>query len=165
MTIKKARKFIDNVEWVWAKSYQDTYPHYYTTRELVNDDKLFEEFLWYMRDKGIAKNFWSRQHIYCEIDGYEYWEMGRPIPSVQVINKAIINDSQKYRGRLVTPEMEAKLKDTLYNRELYLAKLLNKKIPTRKDLKQIEFLMDNKRRINGGGKNIIDNYKQTIRYE
>lgn len=165
MDVTEARQFIEQSEWIYAKSYSKTLPHYYTTRKKINNDKLFEDFLSYIRENGILKSFYSKQYIYLELDGYDYWEMGRPIKAVQVLNRAKIDINKKYR--ISEPEKidEIILKEKLLERENYLENLLNKKNKTEKDKKQINFLLDHKRRINGGGKNIIDHSNLKIKYE
>jgi hypothetical protein len=54
----------------------------------------FESFVALIRDEGVVKP-WPRDsttpryhHPYLEIDGWEYWSMGEPIPETTVINRA-----------------------------------------------------------------------------
>lgn len=164
MNKTEALNFVNNANWVYAKSYSKTFPHFYTTRDR-NDEKQFEEFLYYIRENSILKKFYSKEYLYLELDGYEYWEMGRPIKAVQVLNRAKINDDAKYRFPAPPKENEAILKEKLKIRDDYVDNLLSKKEKTEKDVLQLKFLLDNKRRIHGGGKNIIDNSKLKIRYE
>lgn len=91
--------------------------------------------------------------------------MGRPIPAVQVLNRAVINDYAKYRYPNPTPEQESILKNKLNEREIVLQELLGLTNPSVKDKEKITFLVDSERRIHGGGKNIIDHYTLPIRYE
>jgi len=164
MNLEEAKLFIDTEEWVVAKSYSKTFPHFYLQRKKCSNEKQYEDFLHLVRKEGIVKSFYSKQYIYLEIDGFEYWEMGRPINSVQVLNRATIDDSKQYRKVIVSEENKKLLIDKLNNREKYVSKLLNKKNPDQVDLDQIKFLMNNTRRIHGGGKNIIDSYKVKVKY-
>ncbi len=165
MTIKEAKKFLSEQNFTFAKSYEKTYPHYYLQRKKTSDEKKYEKFISLIRDKGEVYHFYSKQYIYLEIDGFIYWEMGRPIKCVQVLNKAakesLILNNQYKANEYISNELKTKLK----YRETYLDQLLNKNKKTIQEENQIRFLMNTQRRIHGGGKNIIDDYKKTIRYE
>ncbi len=164
MNLEQAKKFLANEDWVVAKSYSETYPHFYLQRKKCSNQEKYEDFLRLIRKEGVVKSFYSKQYIYMEIDGFEYWEMGRPINAVQVLNKAIIDDSKQYRKVIVSEENKQLLRDNLNLREKYITELLSKKNHNELELTQIEFLMNNTRRIHGGGKNIIDSYKIKLRY-
>lgn len=163
--IEWAKEWISQQEFVEAKSYSMTFPHFYTTRNRCNE-KEFEMFLDLIRYYGKLKSFFTKQYLYLEINGFEYWEMGRPIKAVQVLNKAKIDDTQSYRKTPIGINDELTLKNKLAEREVYLDFLLskNEKELNKTDLKSINFLMDTKRRIHGGGKNIIDHSSLKIKY-
>lgn len=164
MTLDEAKEWVDRQEFVYAKSYAQTLPHHYTTRDRC-DEKEFEQFLSLVRIHGKLKPFYKKQYLYLELGEYEYWEMGRPIKAVQVLNRAKIDDSAKYRSIKPSQYDESILKNKLNIRELYLNALLLKKTKTDVDERQIKFLLDNRRRIHGGGKNIIDHSNIEVRYE
>ena len=164
MNLNWAADWIKEQDFVYAKSYSKTFPHYYTTRNRC-DEFYFELFLKTIREYGNVKSFFSNQYVYLELDGFEYWEMGRPINCVQVLNKAPINDLAYYRKKRVSSEDEKILKAKLNMRECYIQELINKKDKTEKDHNQLEFLFNTTRRIHGGGKNIIDHSKIDVRYE
>lgn len=165
MTTQEARHFLSQQEFTFAKSYAKTFPHTYLQRKRCTDEIMFERFIQLIRDKGTVYTFFLKQYIYLEIDGYVYWEMGRPIKCVQVLNRAD-KKSLYLNGQKIAPEHQAsELKNKLAERERYLDKLLSKSPKTDNDIRQIEFLMNTERRIHGGGKNIIDNYQMDIRYE
>jgi hypothetical protein len=121
--------------------------------------------LWVIRDFGIVKSFYDKQYVYLELDGYEYWEMGRPIAAVQVLNRATINDEAKYRFPKPTPMQSNQLKATLLKREIEVRCLIEKQDKTQQEKSMLQFALNSERRIHGGGKNIIDNAKINIRYE
>lgn len=165
---EQAIYFLNKLPWKNAKSYEKTLPHWYTTRDRVNDNESFNSLLEFIRKHGSLKNFYRKQYLYLEVDNYEYWEMGRPILAVQVLNKALIDDSKPYRGtpnKSLLLKQEQELKQKLAKRELVLKQLLEVENPTPKQSQQIKFLMDTQRRIHGGGKNIIDHSSLNIRYE
>jgi hypothetical protein len=165
MTIQEARQLVDTIKWKYAKSYSKTFPHYYTKRSLLNNDQLYEDFIEHIRENSKLKTFYSKQYLYYELDGYEYWEMGRPKKAVQIINKAKINDNAKYRKYKIGSNDREILLSKLKQRDKYLETLLLKELKTAKDIIQIDFLLNSVRRIDGGGKNIIDHSKIEIRYE
>jgi hypothetical protein len=164
MTLNEAQDWIKKQTFVYAKSYAQTLPHYYTTRSRC-DEATFEEFLWVIRDFGIVKSFYDKQYVYLELNGYEYWEMGRPIAAVQVLNRATINDEAKYRFPKPTPMQSNQLKATLLKREIEVRCLIEKQDKTQQEKSMLQFALNSERRIHGGGKNIIDNAKINIRYE
>jgi hypothetical protein len=165
MNLEEAKIYVQTLKWVEAKSYSDTFPHKYTTRTRVDDEYKFEEFLWCIRDNGILKTFYTKQYIYLELDGYEYWEMGRPIKAVQVLNRAIINDAASYRNPKPSVTEQDRLKAMLNKRDCVLQTILNKQERTEQEQSIVTFLMNTERRIHGGGKNIIDHSNQKIKYE
>lgn len=162
----EALLFVDSIEWVNAKSYEATLPHVYTTRRRVGNDALFEAFLELIRGMGVVKSFYRKQYVYLELGEWEYWEMGRPIKAVEVINRALIYKSLLLHKSPVTPESAALLKDKLSQREDYVNALLA--IPedkrTDEQLRHLDFLMCSQRRIHGGGKNIIDHSSKALVY-
>ena len=164
MTIQEAREWVERQEWVYAKSYSDTFPHHYTTRSRCSDEKEFEAFFEVVREHGKVKTFMRKQYVYLEIGDYEYWEMGRPIKAVQVLNRAKINDAARYRFPMPKDGQESKLKATLAQRDAFLNTLLAKNVKTAKDDALVTALLCSKRRIHGGGKNIIDHSSITFNH-
>lgn len=165
MNIQEANHFLAQQDFVFAKSYSDSFPHCYLQRRKCTDESGFEDFIRLIRKEGTVYSFFKKQYVYLEIDGFVYWEMGRPIPCVQVLNKAPVESLAKNGQFKVDSDIAFILISKLNQREFYLQSLIDKEVKTDQDLRQIEFLMDTKRRIHGGGKNIIDNYKTEIVYE
>lgn len=88
--LERARAFIRNVAWIFAKTYAEKAPHEYTLRHRC-PDQLQEEFNWfvqYIRDNGYQEKFWKATYTYLNIDGLKYWTMGNPINETTVINRA-----------------------------------------------------------------------------
>lgn len=165
MNIREARCFLNEQEFIFAKSYSETFPHSYLQRRKATDESGFENFIRIIRSRGSVYSFFKKQYVYLEIDGFVYWEMGRPVPCVQVLNKAPFESLNVNKQTLVDTDVSFILLSKLNQREEYLSTLLKKELKTDQDLRQIDFLMDTRRRIHGGGKNIIDNYKTEIIYE
>jgi len=165
MKIDEAIIFLSDNEFTFAKSYEKSYPHYYLQKSKCSNKNKYEDFIKLIRENGKVYHFNNKQYIYLQIDEFIYWEMGRPIKCVEVINKADSKSLLKNNQYLANDEISNLLKSKLQEREIYLNNLLKKEIKTEKDKKQIEFLMNTERRIHGGGKNIIDNYKIEIIYE
>jgi len=159
MNTSEAREFVNNANWVYAKSYSETYPHEYTTRDRVGDDKLFEAFILFARENAILKNFYSKQYLYFELDGFEYWKIGRPTKAVVVLNRAPINDQKSYRGIAPEPEAKELLLKKLKARDEYLA-FLHSKNRSPLEAKQFEFLMNSERK----SPNILDHSQKELRY-
>ena len=100
-----ARAYIAKVRWQFAKT-MPQWPHEYTVREWRPDlEREFFEFVALIRRDGIVKP-WPPDvatpryhHTYLELDGWEYWTMGAPIPETTVINRAVLMQSEPPVGR------------------------------------------------------------------
>ena len=68
------KHFIEDVEWIWAKTYADTWPHHYIVKEKV-DESLFLKMVMHIREHGEWEYFYSAQLKYFEQDGMVYWTM------------------------------------------------------------------------------------------
>lgn len=145
LTLKAVNEFLKKAPWVYAKSYSESFPHFYTTRDRVKNDYLFESFIEFMRENAKIKSFYSKQYLYYENEDFEYWEMGRPKKAVQVINKAIIQDQKNYRY----PEPQKIDRDILLNRlkerDTYLNQLISLPDKTPVQDKELKFLMNGER--------------------
>jgi hypothetical protein len=94
LTTDDARGYIARVRWQFAKT-MPQWPHEYTVREWRPDlEPAFLEFAVLIRAEGVVKP-WPRDavhpryhHTYLELDGWEYWTMGSPLPETTVINRA-----------------------------------------------------------------------------
>ena len=105
-TIDDARAHIAKVRWQFAKT-MPQWPHEYTVRAWRPDlEQEFFEFVALIRRDGVVKP-WPRdaatpryRHTYFELDGWEYWTMGEPIPETTVINRALLTQSDQTSGSL-----------------------------------------------------------------
>lgn len=98
--IGDARTYIATVRWQFART-MPQWPHEYTVREWQPDlEQHFFEFVALIRTEGVIKP-WPADattpryhHAYLEIDGWDYWSMGAPIPETTVINRALITPDE-----------------------------------------------------------------------
>ena len=89
-----ARAYIAEVRWKFAGT-MPQWPHEYTVRDWRPDlDEDFARMVALIRREGVVKP-WPRDSTapryhfpYLEIDGWEYWSMGEPVPDTIVINRA-----------------------------------------------------------------------------
>jgi hypothetical protein len=63
-------------------------PHEYTLRAQVPDEALFERVVMHIREHGYPKIFNRRPYMYPDLDGWQYWTMGSPLPATILINLA-----------------------------------------------------------------------------
>jgi hypothetical protein len=97
-TVDDARAYIAKVRWQFAKTMPE-WPHEYTVHGRRPDlEREFFEFVALIRREGVVKP-WPPDvatpryhHTYLELDGWEYWSMGAPIPETTVINRALLSD-------------------------------------------------------------------------
>ena len=147
MNYKEVKRIIEAVEWTFAKTYADSYPHEYTLRERVGDDELFNDLIRFIRKEGKLKNFYERKIFYLEIDGREYWEMGRPTKAAKVLNRAGIDDNKEYRHKFPKPTEEER--EHIYNcfkqRDYYVDYLLAKEGLSAKEMIELKYLLNSTR--------------------
>ena len=104
LTTDDARAYIAEVRWQFAKT-MPQWPHEYTVREWRPDlEREFFEFVVLIRRDGIVKP-WPRDAAtpryrltYLELDGWEYWSMGAPVPETTVINRALVTQESTGEG-------------------------------------------------------------------
>jgi hypothetical protein len=108
-TADDARAYIARVRWEFAKT-MSQWPHEYTVRAWRSDlEREFVEFVVLIRRDGVVKA-WPPDavrpryhHAYLELDSWEYWTMGEPIPETTVINRALLmqepTDTSPLSGR------------------------------------------------------------------
>ncbi|MGZ5312422.1 MAG: hypothetical protein ACXWZW_04040 [Solirubrobacterales bacterium] len=93
-TTDAARAYIAKVRWQFART-MPQWPHEYTVRAWRPDlERDFCDLVVLIRREGVMKP-WPRDaatpryhHTYFEVDGWEYWTMGAPVPETTVINRA-----------------------------------------------------------------------------
>ena len=68
------RTFIEESNWIFAKTYAGTWPHEYIVQERVDKD-LFDELGNYIDSKGVPDYFYQKQMIYLEYGNHVYWHM------------------------------------------------------------------------------------------
>jgi hypothetical protein len=94
VSFDQARRYVAGARWQFAKT-MPQWPHEYTVRhwqpELEAD---FFAFAVLIRSNGIVKPWPPApmtpryRHTYLELNEWEYWTMGEPIPDTTVINRA-----------------------------------------------------------------------------
>ena len=90
------KNFITNSDWIFAKTYAKTWPHEYIVQEQVDND-LFLALAEHVDSQGYKDNFYKKEVIYFDHDGYTYWHMGN------IINRCVVADTfhqRKIDGRL-----------------------------------------------------------------
>ena len=93
-----AKHYIATVRWQFART-MPQWPHEYTLRKWRGDlTHQFEAMVALIRAEGVVKP-WPRlaevpryRHTYLEIDGWQYWTMGDPVPETIVINRCRVDD-------------------------------------------------------------------------
>ncbi len=75
---KKIQKFIKEQNWIFAKTYANTWPHEYIVQESVNSE-LFLEFANHIDKYGFEDYFYDIKQTYFVYDKLTYWHMGNII--------------------------------------------------------------------------------------
>lgn len=92
------RAFVASIEWTFAKTYAETWPHEYIVRGEVNEE-LFERLVRHIRLYGHEEKFYQKPITYFDEAGMVYWTMGAPISETTVINRCKKEDSYESRLR------------------------------------------------------------------
>ena len=74
----RLKKFIDNNNWIFAKTYAKTAPHEYLIYDKL-DEETQKEYNWFIKqieEKGIDKKFYQITFRYLYFDGMKYWIHG-----------------------------------------------------------------------------------------
>lgn len=90
------RKFINNVIWIYAKTYAETCPHKYIVREKV-DENLFLELAKHIRENGYIGQLYNNEYVYFDYQDMVYWTMGAPINETTIINRCTRENTYAYR--------------------------------------------------------------------
>ena len=84
------KKFIEECEWTFAKTYASTWPHEYIVEENV-DNVFYKKLAEHIDTYGTKQYFYSIQMIYFNFDGKTYWHMEN------IINRC--DESETYERR------------------------------------------------------------------
>ena len=95
------KEFINNTQWIFAKTYADTWPHHYIVRDRV-DEKLFVKTVQHIRRFGYEGRFYKMKITYFDEDGLVYWTMGAPIEETTIINRCTKENTYEYRLKMRT---------------------------------------------------------------
>ncbi len=68
------QKFIDSQDWIFAKTYAETWPHEYIVQERV-DNELYMKLAHHIDRYGYESYFYKMKQIYFDYDGRTYWHM------------------------------------------------------------------------------------------
>ena len=90
------KSFIDDQDWIFAKTYAKTWPHEYIVRDQV-DETLFVALVEHIRANGYVGKFYKMDITYFDEDGIVYWTMGDPIETETIINRCTKEQSYEYR--------------------------------------------------------------------
>jgi hypothetical protein len=84
------KKFIIQNKWIFAKTYADFAPHEYLVkgRLTIDDQKVFEEFVIFIRENWYKKMFGKTEYTYFDIDDNTYWTMWSPLEQTIILNRA-----------------------------------------------------------------------------
>ncbi|QOY52471.1 hypothetical protein [Candidatus Sulfurimonas baltica] len=88
----KLQNFIEESSWTFAKTYSDTWPHWYIVQEQV-DNELFLKLADYIDDNGYKEFFYSKQMTFFDYGKHTYWHMEN------IINRCLLANT--YHRRVV----------------------------------------------------------------
>ena len=74
---KDIKKFLEEQEWIFAKTFAKTWPHEYIVKNPSNRT-MFYKVLRHIRQHCRVGMFYSRQVAYFDEDGWTYWASAHP---------------------------------------------------------------------------------------
>ena len=86
------QRFIESSSWIFARTYADTWPHWYLVEEQV-DDVQFNELATFIDMNGYKEYFYTKQMTFFNHGKYTYWHMEN------IINRCLLADT--YHRRLM----------------------------------------------------------------
>lgn len=89
-------RFVKNQEWIFAKTYAETWPHEYLVRDRV-DEAYFVKLVQHIRANGYQGYFYKKEITYYDEDGLVYWTMGAPVEETTIINRCRNDQTYEYR--------------------------------------------------------------------
>lgn len=92
----KLKKFIGGQNWIFAKTYEKTWPHEYIVRD-KSDESSFVALVEHIRVNGYVGKFYKMDITYFDEDGMVYWTMGDPIGTTTIINRCTKEQSYEYQ--------------------------------------------------------------------
>ena len=101
---KEVELFINTTEWIFAKTYAETWPHEYLAKEQV-DEHMFLAIVRHIRQHGYMAPFYRQQYKYFKQDGLIYWTMvppkddpkWYPVNEETIINRCPYENTYEYR--------------------------------------------------------------------
>lgn len=88
------RNFVNQFDWIFAKTYADKGPHEYIVLDKVGLEyrEEFVKIAQFIRDKGFKANYYTREGFYYRIDENYYWTMDAKVEDTNLINRAKWDD-------------------------------------------------------------------------
>ena len=70
---------INNENWTFAKTYENSHPHEYIVRDKCSSVEFFDKLCEYIKNNGHIEYFFGHENTYLSIGKYTYWRMGKVI--------------------------------------------------------------------------------------
>ena len=101
---EEIKRFIESVEWIFAKTYANTWPHHYIVKDRV-DKEFFLRTVIHIRENGYEGIFYRVKITYFEQDGLVYWTMVPPVGNPKwypaeeetIVNRCPKENTYEYR--------------------------------------------------------------------
>jgi len=91
---EEMQTFVNNHDWVFAKTYAAICPHEYIVKSKLDPScqATFEEVVSFIREAGFEARYKGHPGIYYILDGHYYWIMDAPIKQTTILNRAKLID-------------------------------------------------------------------------
>lgn len=97
MDIRDFESYVQQVNWIFAKSYANKSPHWYTIKAHRPDlAETFEIALIFIRKFGADENYYGTKFVCFYFAGYKYWTMGAPVWETILINRTDMASCERF---------------------------------------------------------------------
>lgn len=89
MIDNEIQQFINNNEWIFAKTYAKSTPHEYCLFDRSRDKEEYNKFVFHMKQNLNKERFFSTYFSYFYFGDYKYWTMENVGEQPILINRAL----------------------------------------------------------------------------
>lgn len=85
----RLKNFINNNQWIFAKTYAKTAPHEYLVYDKLDEERQ-KEYDWFIKqieEKGVDEKFYQTTFRYLYFDSMKYWIHGSEENDKGILNR------------------------------------------------------------------------------
>lgn len=97
MKDEEVKNWLENQQWIYAKTWADTYPHEYIVKDYLGtpERKQFPSIVEHIQENGNPSLFLRKEYTYFYAGAYKYWTVGNEKTKTKIINREKITKEEK----------------------------------------------------------------------